>query len=85
MAETNWRRQKFAKFSQLLTRSTLAFGGLTGRCRLIPGRLLFSGLEKRTKIGLMGHNRGRNARKHAKRRKKHERLASAKKKQKGKR
>ena len=40
------------------------------------------GLEKRAKIGFMGHNKARdNARKRAKRRKKHERLASAKKKQ----
>jgi len=40
------------------------------------------GLEKRAKIGLMGHNKGRdNAKKRAKRRKKNERLASAKKKQ----
>jgi len=36
-------------------------------------------LEKRAKIGFMGHNKGRdNAKKRAKRRKKHERLASAK-------
>jgi len=40
------------------------------------------GLQKRAKIGFMGHNKGRdNAKKRAKRRKKHERLASAKKKQ----
>jgi len=40
------------------------------------------GLEKRAKIRFMGHNKGRdNAKKRAKRRKKHERLASAKKKQ----
>jgi hypothetical protein len=39
-------------------------------------------LEKRAKTRLMGHNRGRdNARKRAKRRKKNERLALAKKKQ----
>jgi hypothetical protein len=38
------------------------------------------GLKKRAKIGFMGHNKGRdNARKRAKRRKKSERLASAKK------
>jgi hypothetical protein len=37
-------------------------------------------LEKRAKIGVMGHNKGRdNVKKHAKRRKKSERLASAKK------
>ena len=36
-------------------------------------------LEKRAKVGLMGHNKGRdNAQKRAKRRRKHERLASAK-------
>jgi hypothetical protein len=39
-------------------------------------------LEKRAKVRPMGHNRGRdNAKKRAKRRKKNERLASAKKKQ----
>jgi hypothetical protein len=43
------------------------------------------GREKRAKVGLMGHNKGRdNARKRAKRRKKNERLALAKKKQQGK-
>jgi len=37
------------------------------------------GREKRAKIGFMGHNKGRdNAKKRAKRRKKYERLASAK-------
>ena len=42
----------------------------------------FIGLGKGAKIVFMGHNKGRdNARKRAKRRKKHERLASAKKKQ----
>jgi len=36
-------------------------------------------LKNRAKIGFMGHNKGRdNAKKRAKRRKKHERLASAK-------
>jgi hypothetical protein len=36
-------------------------------------------LENRAKVGPMGHNKGRdNANKRAKRRKKHERLASAK-------
>jgi hypothetical protein len=50
----------------------------------LPSMSLFSfapllGLEKRAKVGLMGHNKGRdNARKRAKRRKKHERLANAK-------
>ena len=40
------------------------------------------GLQKRATVALMGHNKGRdNAKKRAKRRKKHERLASAKKKQ----
>ena len=39
-------------------------------------------VEKRAKVRPMGHNRGRdNAKKRAKRRKKNERLASAKKKQ----
>jgi hypothetical protein len=48
---------------------------------LIPVAPLL-GLQKRAKIGFMGHNKARdNARKRAKRRKKHERLASAKKKQ----
>src|SRR5689334_8861906 len=47
----------------------------------LPFALLI-GLEKRAKIGFMGHNKGRdNARKRAKRQKKHERLARAKKKQ----
>jgi hypothetical protein len=37
-------------------------------------------LEKQAKIGSMGHNKGRdNVKNRAKRRKKHERLASAKK------
>jgi len=36
-------------------------------------------VEKRAKVGLMGHNKGRdNAKKRAKRRMKHERLAIAK-------
>jgi len=48
---------------------------------LIPVAPLL-GRETRAKVGLMGHNKGRdNAKKRAKRRKKHERLASAKKKQ----
>jgi hypothetical protein len=39
-------------------------------------------LEKRAKVGVMGHSRGRdNAKKRAKRRKKNERLARVKKKQ----
>jgi hypothetical protein len=51
----------------------------------LPSMSLFTfapllGLEKRAKIVFMGHNKARdNARKRAKRRKKHERLASAKK------
>jgi hypothetical protein len=44
---------------------------------LFPFAPLLS-LEKRAKVSLMGHNKGRdNAKKRAKRRKKHERLASA--------
>jgi hypothetical protein len=42
--------------------------------------LLLLSLEKRTKLGFMGHNKGRdNVKKRAKRRKKHERVARAKK------
>jgi hypothetical protein len=45
---------------------------------LFPFAPLFS-LEKQAKVGLMGHNKGRdNAKKRAKRRKKHERLVSVK-------
>jgi len=52
------------------------------RCRLNPVASLLS-FEKQAKVSPMGHNKGRdNARKRAKRRKKTERLASAKKKQK---
>ena len=44
-----------------------------------PSQLLLLSVEKRAKVGLMGHNKGRdNAKKRAKRRMKHERLASAK-------
>jgi len=53
--------------------------GLTGHISLSQLVALLS-LKKRAKIGFMGHNKGRdNVKNRAKRRKKHERLASAKK------
>ena len=60
---------------------TLTFHGLMSFVLFAP----LLGREKRAKVGLMGHNKGRdNAKKRAKRRKKNERLALAKKKQQGK-
>jgi len=51
---------------------------LTGHVGSSQSLALLS-VKKRAKVGLMGHNKGRdNAQKRAKRRKKHERLASAK-------
>jgi hypothetical protein len=64
--------KEFAKFFARLC-------SLTGHVSLSQLVALLS-LKKRAKIGFMGHNKGRdNVKNRAKRRKKHERLASAKK------
>lgn len=82
LTETTWhRRKKFAGefVSRLLPQRSTPTWWLDRPCHSSHSLPLLSP-DKRAKVRLMGHNKGRdNAKKRAKRRKKNERLALAKK------